>query len=313
MVAGQPSLWLLGALGFAARGGFLLLTATIFVLPTPVELRMLLGGNLGSTGFSPAFMDFVGAAVLVLGIIVLVALAVSAYVEMLSFERLARDAETSMQRDGREALQLNGAQRRSLVGQLFVVQLLALLVLALAAVPLMNQAVALAHEEILRPSLGGTIYVRVLSGLRDPLLLLLSALVFVELVSSLATRWMLVSRFGLGPADRSARAGFARRVAEALLAAFLRPLRRPIQTIAVLLLVWLASVAVLVPAGLAVAAGWRAVRSAYLAPGSAGDPQALLGLALVTIALAAVWCAALALAGFASALRASFWSVESLR
>ncbi|MDQ3937451.1 MAG: hypothetical protein M3253_02080, partial [Chloroflexota bacterium] len=69
VVAGQPSLWLLGALGFAGRGGVLLLAIPMLVLPTPIELRILVGSNLGSGGFSPGFYVVLAVAAAVLAVL----------------------------------------------------------------------------------------------------------------------------------------------------------------------------------------------------------------------------------------------------
>ena len=46
----QSQLWLLGTLSFILRGGLVVMLLPIVVLPTQVEVRLMLGGNLGSSG-----------------------------------------------------------------------------------------------------------------------------------------------------------------------------------------------------------------------------------------------------------------------
>lgn len=95
--------------------------------------------------------------------------------------------------------------------------------------------------------------------------------------------------------------------------ALLSPLRRPVGTLATLLVVWLASLAVLLPVSWALGVIWDAVREAYLSPVGTGYAGAVATLAIVTLALCATWVGAVLLGGFVSALRAALWSAEGLR
>jgi hypothetical protein len=311
-VVGQPSLWLLGALGFMLRGGVLLLTAAIVAVPTPVELRILLGENLGSSGLTPGFIGLLVLSAGLLVLLVLGILALLAYTELASFERLAADSEVG-DRDGARARAPVGGQRRRLLAALFAVQLLALAALAVAALPLIGAIIDRTYEEIVRPGLGGTIYIRVLAGIREPLFVFIAVLVAIEMFSALATRRLLVRGFGLSgrPAPETT-AQFLRAVPLAVLGAFLRPLFRPLPTLATLVLVWAASLAALVPLSWGLAVAWQSIRTTYLGSYAAGGGE-LLGLGLVTLALAAVWVVGLLLLGFVAALRAALWSVDALR
>ncbi|CAN5790836.1 hypothetical protein BH24CHL6_BH24CHL6_17070 [soil metagenome] len=314
MVIGQPVLWLMGAVGFALRGGLLLLMASIVVLPTPIELRMLIGANLGSTGLTPGFLAFLAGGAVLAALLVLAVLALLAYFELATFERLVRDPEAVRPDEGRHLKAPDAAQRRALLAGLVLIQLLTLAALVVAALPALNAALALAHQEIIRPSLGGMIYVRVLNGVREPLFILLAGLVLSEMVSSLATRRLLVRGFGLG-AKRPPRGVVesARAPVRAVIGSLWRPLRRPISTLATLILVWSATLAVVAPLSWALTAAWTPVRNAYLSPAAAADAQAISAMIVVTLALAAIWLGAVLLGGFVSALRGALWSTDALR
>jgi hypothetical protein len=244
---------------------------------------------------------------------VLCVAAILAYLELATFQRLVTSSETDEQRAGRQAVVPNGPARHWLVGGIFAVQLMAVGALAVAAIPLVGAIIDVTYQEIIRPSLGGTIYTRVLGGVREPMFILVAAVVVVEMASALATRRLLLRGFGLASAPPARGVAMLRAVAQAILAAVLRPLRRPVGTLATLLLVWLASVAALAPLGWGIAAAWQSVRATYLGVASFSDASAMVGVTLVTLALVAMWIMALLVGGFVSALRAALWSADSLR
>jgi len=309
VVIGRPSLWLIGALGFALRGGILFLLLPIFVLPTPVEARLLLGTNLGSAGLTPSFLANLALASALLIIPIAFALLALAYLELAAFERVVGDDETAEQRDDRPPARLSGGGRRRLIGWLAAVQLAGVAVLAAAALPLANAIVGVTTGEILRPTIpGGSIYMRVLGGVREPLAVILAAVVVVEVLTALISRELLVRGFGLrlgaaaGPGARSV-------LAESLGRAFVQPVR----TVASAVLGWAISLAVLMPVVLSLLLAWEMVRSTYLATGSQTDAQSVTGLVLVTLALVAVFVAGVLLCGLASAIRSSLWTIDVLR
>jgi hypothetical protein len=313
VVISRPSLWLLGALGFTLRGGLVFLLSAMVVLPTPVELRILLGSNLGSAGLAPSFVALLGVAAVLAVFLLLCVAAILAYLEFAAFQRLVTSSETDEQRAGRMAVVPNGPARHWLVGGIFAVQLMAVGALAVAAIPLVGAIIDVTYQEIIRPSLGGTIYTRVLGGVREPLFILVAAVVVVEMMSALATRRLLLRGFGLASAPPARGVAMLRAVAHAILAALLRPLRRPVGTLATLLLAWLTSVVALAPLGWGIAAAWQSVRGTYLGVASFSDASAMVGVGLVTLALVAMWIMALLVGGFVSALRAALWSADSLR
>jgi hypothetical protein len=314
VVVGRPSLWGFGALGFALRGGLVLLLASMVAFPTPIELRLLLGTNLGSAGLTPGFIALLAVAAVAAVALLLAALAIIAHVELAAFERLVRDPETTDQRSGRPARVPSGGERGLLLAGLFLVQLVALGALIVTALPLIGGVISAAYDELVRPSVGGSFYARVLAGVREPLFVLLAGLVLIELISSLATRRLLVRAFGLSaaPPPRGVM-GMLLSVPAVIIGAMIRPLRRPVSTLATLVAVWAVSLAALVPLSWVIAAGWQSLRSAYLGPLTSGDADAMIGAAVVTLVLAAIWTMAVLLGGFVSALRAARWSVDGLR
>jgi hypothetical protein len=309
VVVGRPSLWLIGALGFALRGGIVILLLPIFVLPTPVEARLMLGTNLGSTGLTPSFLSNVGFVGALLIIPIALCLLVIAYLELTSFERIVADEETAEQRDERPSATLSGGARRRLIGWLVAVQLAGLVVLAAAALPLANAVIQVTTEEILRPSVpGGSIYLRVLSGVREPLAGFLAVLVVVEMLTALVSRQLLLRASGL---HLPLSAGLG--VRSALAAALARPFRHPLPTVGSAALGWTLTLSVLVPVVWSLLLAWETVRSTYLATGSRTDAQSVTGLVMVTVALAAVFVAGVLLCGLASAIRSGLWTMDGLR
>lgn len=308
VVLGQPQLWLLGTLGFALRGGIVLLTLPILVLPTQVEVRLLLGNNLGSTGFSPGFWGLVGAAGFIAGLVTLGVVLVLANVEVSAFERLIDDPETADQRQWRTAAPLSQEQRRMLIMRVASVQALTLLALTVAAVPLILGITNAAYDEIIRPSSADSIYLRVLATVRDTVLWFGVAVVLVEMVSSRVTRALLVRSTGLAVGSKSGGLWLLPAFASAILSI----VRSPLRALVTDALAWTVSVAVVLPVLWAISICWEAVRGVFLTALSFGDLEQDVGLAFVAFALSGVFICGLLLCGFASALRAALRSVEAL-
>ncbi|CAN5688885.1 hypothetical protein BH23CHL7_BH23CHL7_13750 [soil metagenome] len=314
VVASQPALWLLGALGFLVRGGAILLTLAILVLPSPVSVRLMLGSYLGSFGLTPEFWLALAVGLALLGAGVVLALVVSAAVEIAAFERFVA-AEPAPLSDAPVASRLTPAARRRLLAALVGVQLVGVALLAAAAVPIVVTAVGATYEELVRPSLaGGALYGRVLSKLGEPLFGWLVVLVVVEMVGAAASRRLLARSLGL--AGGGAGAGLERwrsvfvAVPVAIGAGLMRPIRRPLSTLPTALLGWLATFAVLAPLGWLLALAWEATRVQYLGGASL---VAVPGLLLVAALLCVVWLGGVAMAGFASAVRCALWTSEELR
>lgn len=306
-LAAEPDLRLLGILGFCLRGGVLLLTLPILVLPTQVEVRLLLGNNIGSTGLTGGFWGLVAVVAVLAALVTVGALLALARIELISFERLVAAPEAA---DHSAWLPAPSSipDRRRLFLRLFVVQVLTFVALVAAAIPLASAVAQKSLDEILRPSSSASIYGRVFDAVGEQLYVFVIALVVIEVISSAMTRELLVR--AIGWQVRSSRRLW---LAPALAAALARPLRSPLRTMATAALGWLATLAVLLAALWALAIAWGAVRGAFLTSVSLSDVSADIGMALMAFALSAVFVLAIALAGFASALRAALWSVDRLR
>ncbi len=308
VVAGQPVLWLLGAASFALRGGIVLLTLPILVLPTQVEVRLALGGNLGSTGLTTGFWGLVALGSLVTAFIALLVLLVLARVEMTSFHRLLVDPESGDMRAWQAPRALLAGRQRLLFSRVFTIQALALLGLVLFALPLASSVGPATLEELLRPTSSDTIYVRVLNHLVPQMILFGAGVVIVEMVSAVASRTLLLQSAGLRDANRRTR----RPLLGAALAGLSAPLRSPIRTLRTSALGWLATLVVLLPVLWAMSVAWQATRATFLATTSISDMARDPGTFIVAFALAAVFGAGLLVTGFVSAFRASLWTIDAL-
>ena len=89
--------------------------------------------------------------------------------------------------------------------------------------------------------------------------------------------------------------------------------RAPVRRLLTAGLGWLLTIVLVAPGLGAVALAWSGVRATFLTSVSLSDVTDDIGMLLMAVALAAAFCLALALGGFASALRAALWSVDRLR
>jgi len=302
LLGGRPFVWLIGMIGFALRGGILLLTVPIVVLPTQVEVRFLLGGNLGSTGLSGGFYLIVVGATVLTFVAALAILYVLARIELAGFDALLaqRPALDPLAETARVPLAAD--RRRATIGELYVVQALGLLALLLAAVPLALAVGDATLSEILRPSSTGSIYARVAGQVVLPLVGFGVAVVVVELLSAVASRAVLMREHGIRPEGSGRPASFVRLL-----------LAHPLRNLAVAALGWLLF---LLAVGVAVAAidlAWQAASAVFLSVSWSSLLEELTAQAAAAFLLAAVFGAGLLLAGLVSALRGALWSLASLR
>jgi hypothetical protein len=295
IVEAHPRLWLYGVLGFALRGGVLLLTLPIIALPTQVEVRGILGNNLGSTGFSDAFWGLVAVAAIATTVVVSVIVLMLAALELAAFERLA----------GRLA---PATDRRRVLLRLFAVQLLTVSALAACAIPLAFAIGQVAYTEIVRPTSGASIYGRVLGGVTQPLLLFGVAVVVIEILSALTTRELLVRSAHGGAPGSSARLWLL----PVLAAAISRMFRSPIRTVGTAAIGWAVTAATLLPAAWAIGIAWMPVRGAFLQSLSFADVGDDIGMLLVAIGLAGVFVLGMLVTGLGSAVRSALLSLERL-
>ncbi|HEV8054283.1 MAG TPA: hypothetical protein VGP30_05600, partial [Candidatus Limnocylindrales bacterium] len=292
---GRPVLWLFGALGFAARGGFVLLALPIITIPSPVILSILLQDQFDATGITISGEVAAMLGGLVLFGIVVPGLLLAAYADVAAFERLVEDPDTEELRAGASAAGIDGPARRRLVVMIAAIQALALVPVALAAALIAGPIYDVALREQLLPSDGATpLVVRIVRGAREPLAFLLVALVIADLVYAIASRTVLTRRSGLVQRDRRERA-------------------RAVRTFGSAILAWLVTIAIVGPVLWAIVVSWDGVRNVLLSSAGMTDPQALPSTLIATILFAAIWVAGTILTGFASAVRAALWSVEAIR
>ena len=293
VVSRHRYLWLLGIIGFSLRGGIVLLTLPIVVLPTQVEVRLALGNNLTSTGLSDGFWLLVAGLTLLTLSALLVVLYVLARVEIASFARLARDPASAEQRAGIQPRPLSRHTRRGLETRLYLIQSVALLALLVSAVPLAAAIGDATFSEVVAPSSSEPIYWRVLGRVRELLLLVVAAVFVVEVLSATASRGMLTRAFGL-----TRRGNVAQQPARMLLNAAAG---------------WALFISAIALGAWGISLAWQAARSVFLSDGWANETEQLVAMLGASTLLAAVFSAALLLGGVVSALRAALWSLASLR
>ena len=308
IVAGQPRLWLLGMVGFCLRGGLLLLTLPIVVIPTQVEARLLIGNYLGSTGFSPSFWGVLALAATAAALVTMGVLLVLARVELSAFQTLIEDDATA-DGTGFQPIRPAGLARRQLFLRLLGVQVLTFLALIASAAPLVWAVAQKSFDEITRPASSAPIYERVLGGVGDQLFLFLVALVVIEMLSALTSRELLTRAVGWREPNASHRLWLL----PALASAAIRTIRSPLRTVGTAAMAWVATAAVVIPALWAIGLAWSAVRGAFLTSVSFSDLGDNIGMVLVAFGLAAAFLVAICICGFSSALRAALWSVNRLR
>lgn len=310
VVLSDPALWLLGAVGFLARGGWLVLMLPIWALPSPVAVTTLLGADVLGTGrVSPQLVALLAAGLAVIATAVVAGAVAAAAVDVAAFEHFVRDPETLELRHGREARVLSRAERIRLVLRLVALLGLLLLPAAAALVATALRMVQAAYQEFLLPgSLDVPLALRILGSSSAHVFVLVLCLLGADLLASVVSRQLLAARFGLG-----GRAGGRKRMpGRSLRAALAALLARTTRTAATAMLAWLVTLGLLVPGLGGVLLGWAAVRSAFLGPDLLRDLQGAVAAALVAVLFVALWGGALLLAGFASAVRAAVWNAESM-
>ncbi len=284
----QPSLWLLGSLSFILRGGIVLMLLPIVVFPTQVEARLMLGGNLGTTGFTPGFWVAVMAATIVSTGLVMVVLYALAQLEISAFDRLNGDPdfEPNPARDP-------GARLRDL----FVVESLTLIALLLAAVPLAAALGQTTYQEVLNPSSSASIYERVVGQILPPLVLVAVALPIIDSISARWVRGLLEGRS----------------VGSALVVSVGAIVCRPFWFIATALLAWAALALAIAGTEWGLTVAWQATRATFLATTSISDMLSSIAALLVAVLLAGVFVCGLAICGYVAGFRNALWTVTGLR
>ncbi len=292
-IRNHPFLLVLGMLGFALRGGILLLIVPILVLPTAVEVRFLLGDSLGSRGLTPGFFVLVAAlSVVILGLALLVLYAL-ARIELASFTRFVNAAGESPEHAWLAPGRLLDDARGATTSRLFVVEAVALLAVLLAAVPLAAAAGQATLAEITLPSSTESIYARILNDVSAPLLVWFVAIVVIEAISAVVARRVLAGAFSLAP--------------------YFRMTHRPLRAVLVAVIGWALFALAVVLGVVVLGVAWQAVESVFLSNGLSGGLRELVSALLVALLFGGVFAGALVVCGLVSAIRAGLWTLASLR
>jgi hypothetical protein len=293
-IRARPALLAPGIIGFALRGGIVLLIVPVLILPTSVEVRLLLGSNIGSTGLTGTFYLIIAGLSAVTLLVALGVIYVIARCELALFSRFVNSndgggGDHAWLAPGRLA---PGAQRATTT-RLFIVEAGALLAVLLAAVPLAAAISQATVNEIVLPSSADTIYVRIAHDVALPFVMWLTSLVVIEALSALIARRALSRAFGLK--------------------AHVRIQRHPLRIAAVALVGWaMFAGAVAVSAG-GLSVVWGIVRSVFLSNGLSGDVRDIVSALVVALLFGVAFAGALLLCGLVSVIRGGLWTLASLR
>ncbi len=282
-----------GAIGFALRGGIVLLTLPILILPTSVEVRLLLGSNIGSTGLTGGFYLLVAAVSAVTLLLALAVLYVLARCEIAQFGRFVNSHEPGCEHEWPVPGRLTPERHAHAVNRVFVVQSVALLAVLVAAVPLAAAIGQATINEVVFPSSADSIYSRIAGDVALPFVAWLVALVVIEAISAIWTRRVLASIYGL---KAHARIG-----------------HHPLRAIAVVVLGWALFIGAVAVSVVVLSAMWGVVESVFLSTGLSTDIRDLVSALLVAGVFGAVFALALLLCGLVSTIRAGLWTLASLR
>lgn len=298
VVTREPSLWALGALSFAVRGGWLLLAVPIITFPGDGQLSTIFGPVLTTSGPSSGLAVLLAIAGVAALLLAGTATVLVAYSDVSAFDRTVHRPETIQLRSGRAPHEVGGGDRRGLVARVAGRHALGLVAILAVAAVVGRHIPQIVVAELQFPSNAtDSVAARVLSEIRGDLLVLAVVVVLVDIAVAVLSRRTMARAFGLASGGSPGLRGAVRGLPRLLLTA---------------VACWVVTVAVLIPVVWVSGTAWVAVRDLFLAPGVPSGPD-LVRQMLTLAAFVATWIGALALAGFASAVRAALWTTSSLR
>ena len=280
-------------IGFALRGGIVLLTLPILVLPTSVEVRLLLGSSLGTTGLTSTFYLAVAVLSAVTLGLALAVLYVLARCELSAFTRFVHSTQPSAEQAWLQPQRLDSDEVARTTSRLFVVQTLTLLAVLIAALPLAGALAQSTYQEIVLPSSAQSIYSRIFSDVAVLFVVFLVALLFIEAISAIATRRVLAGAFGLRAHQRIA--------------------RHPLRVLAMAVAGWTLFIGAVALAYGVLSLTWQAVESVFLSTGLSADLRDLVSALVVALLFGAVFAICLMVCGIVSTVRSGLWTLASLR
>jgi hypothetical protein len=284
-----PATWPLALAAFLLRGGFLLVTIPIVVLPTPVGLGNVLAPwitPLALGSITPAFVAVsAGAVIVVLGWLVIGGWAAAA-LEAEGARIVARVSSDDRPSPGATT----GSARIAV--RIMAARILAYVPLMLALGWASVRVVWTAYLELTNPSDASvSIGVRIIRSSPDVLVVLVLAWMAGEMVGAVAARRITLDREGISVATRRGIRGC---------------LRRPLATLARFWLPTLALVVVLVPSTVAAASAWTGVGTVL------GDGSDAIRVLIAVLLFVAIWIVGLVLTAVVCAWRAAVWTMADV-
>jgi hypothetical protein len=309
VVAADPVLWLLGIVGFGARGGLVLLTLPVLTIPSPVLLSIMFRNELDTAGTTSSFDVLAVMAAGVTGVVALLAIVVSAWAELNAVERCVAEPHSETLRLGRSPRPLTPPERRSLLLWVAAVQASGLVPILLLALLFVGRLSGIVSTELQQPGdLGIPLIERVIRDAAPTLVGLLLLIAIIEVLVSLASRRLIVARLGLLPDGAGEQTEGRLAIHGAL-----RVARQPLRVAGVAALSWLTAMAAIVVTVGGLSLAWGLSRQGLLSLGRTGDLGAMLGALITACLLSAVWIGAFCICGLASAFRSSLWTMDTLR
>ncbi len=306
----NPGLWSLGLLGFLVRGGVVVILAPMFALPSPVGLSVLIGPDLvDANGLSARVLGLLlGAGALAAGLLG-VALLLAAVADLDAFEGLLSAAGVAARRPSRWG-------RARLVGQLILLQAVAVAPAAVAAVPAVATAANVTQREILLPSSQTVPLVwRVAEGASAALLAVAVLVILAGYGYSWMSRELLGQRLGL-----ITRRGWQATLPGVVVTACGDALTRPWRVAATTAIATLGSIGSAVGAVGAIALGWTVAQGAFLGPAAgpvapSGGPALLAWIptAAATMLLVSLVAGALVVLAATAAIRSALLTQATLQ
>jgi hypothetical protein len=283
VVLEQPRLWLMALAGFLVRGGAIVFTLPIVVLPSAVGLANFIGPtSVTAAGPAARLLALFAGAMAIGAVWLALAVLVGSIVDRAMIGAHLRALGL---RDG------EGEQGR--LADLVIIRLVLLIPLAVAIAWASGRIVDAGYQELILPSnLSTPLLVRVALRATDALGVVAVTWLACEAVAAMAVRRSVI--------DRS-------RPATAIRDALRHLVRHPVSTLATTALTVLVSVLGLIPATFALSASWEAVRVALVEDGR--PLTAALGLA----GFLAVWLGGLLIAAVLAAWRSAVWTGEMAR
>jgi len=286
----RPWWWVVGLAGFLARGGIVLFSLPIVVLPSVVGLTTFIDPNsITAAGLAPRFVALLAAVVGLIAGAVLLGTLVAAATDRVLVRAVVGEGGDSAGSGPEDPTSGPPEAGRPGLGRLLVIRLVSLVPFGLGLAIGGLRLGQVGYQELILPSDSTTPFViRVLRDAPEIVALLLLTWLASELLGAVAVRVALLD---------------GRTAAGSLGGGIAWILRRPVRSLATLGATVIGSLILVGPAIVIVAIAWDRVRTVFM---ESIDPVAMFAVAVV---LGAVWTLGLTLAGAAAAWRSATWSL----